>query len=203
MTVLNPTLFIMQENRKGSEYMLMDEVWKDVVVDKEERNKYKGIYQVSNYGRVKRIYKNNKEKIINHWVNNDGYSLIKLCKDKKQKHYLVSRLVAIAFIPNPDKLPEVNHKNENPANNYVDNLEWCNRKYNMNYGTRVERTTKKISKQVFQYDKNFNLIHIWKSTNECGRNGYDQAGVGCCCRKERKTHKGYIWSYESLKQAVM
>ncbi len=74
--------------------------------------------------------------------NVNGYKRINLYKNGKMKHYLVHRLVAIAFLPNPNGYKEVNHIDENKANNMISNLEWCSSKYNVNYGTRNERASK-------------------------------------------------------------
>ena len=109
---------------------------------------YEGIYEVSDQGRVKSIGYG-KERILRPVRNNNGYLLVGLRKNREQKWYLVHRLVAQAFIPNPDNLPQVNHKDENKTNNSVQNLEWCDRKYNCNYGTRNQR----ISKPVLQFTK--------------------------------------------------
>lgn len=105
---------------------------------------YEGLYQVSNTGRVRSLnYKRTgKTKALKQCTDKDGYKKVVLCKDGKYKTYYIHRLVALAFIPNPDNLPEVNHKDEDKTNNYYKNLEWCTRKYNNNYGTR----NKKISK---------------------------------------------------------
>lgn len=121
-----------------------NEIWKDVVG-------YEGLYQVSNLGRVKRIKHTTKklffsERIVNQYVNMNGYMMAPLSKDGKDKHKAVHRLVAQAFIPNPDNLPFVNHKDENPLNNHVDNLEWCTAKYNSNYGTIKDRKSKNMTK---------------------------------------------------------
>lgn len=75
-----------------------------------------------------------------------GYLRVHLVKNTKHKSCLVHRLVARAFIPNTNNLPQINHKDENKLNNYVDNLEWCTAKYNCNYGTKIERARDKISK---------------------------------------------------------
>ncbi|RFZ78320.1 endonuclease [Lacrimispora amygdalina] len=114
------------------------EVWKPIFG-------YEDLYEISNYGRVKsieRLVKSNnnnfrlqKESIRKPTVNNRGYFSIRLCKNGKYKAQFIHRLVAIAFIDNPNNLPEVNHKDEDKKNNRVENLEWCTRKYNMNYGT--------------------------------------------------------------------
>ena len=121
--------------------MEQNEIWKDI-------EGYEGLYQVSNLGRVKsleRIDRLGRLKpgvILRPKVERGGYLLVGLHKEGKQKMFLVHRLVAHAFIPNPEGLPEINHRDEDKTNNLVDNLEYCDRKYNMNYGTRNERMTK-------------------------------------------------------------
>ena len=165
----------------------MEEYWKD-------KKDYEGHYQVSNFGKVKSI-KFGKEKILKLNKDKDGYLQVTLCKNNIKKVYKVHRLVAEAFIDNPDNLPCVNHKDENKLNNNVNNLEWCDRLYNVRYGTGIERRSKKRSKTVLQYDLNGNLIKEWISVNDAGRNGYSQGNVAACCRGERKTHKGFRWSY--------
>lgn len=183
---------------------------------------YEGLYQVSNFGRVKSLKDNHgnpREKILKFWKNRGGYLLVNLHKNRKGKTYTVHRLVANAFIENPNNLPMINHKDENPLNNCVDNLEWCDAKYNNTYGSRItkavantnyktigkknaEKLTNRqdLSKQVYQYDLNGNLIKIWQSTHECGRNGYDRTCVSKCCIGKLKTYKNYIWSYVEIKK---
>ena len=109
---------------------------------------YEGLYEVSNTGQVRsldRYVKNNysyrlqKGKVLSPEKNKDGYLLVSLCCNGKQNLRTVHRLVAQAFIPNPNNLPQVNHKDENKSNNRVDNLEWCDQAYNNLYGTRQER----------------------------------------------------------------
>ena len=170
------------------------EYWKPVVG-------YEGHYQVSNFGRVKSI-KFGKEIILKQRQCMNGYKLVTLYKDGKGKIILVHRLVAQAFIPNPDNLPEVNHKDENKTNNVVTNLEWCDRLYNVRYGTGIERQKKKQlnnikkSKPVLQYDLEGNFIKEWKSISECGRNGFHIFCISSCCNGKQKTHKGFIWRYK-------
>ena len=166
----------------------MKEIWKDI-------KDYEGHYQVSNLSRVKSI-KFGKERILKPVTDRHGYLLVSLWKNNKQKTYKVHRLVAEAFIPNPYNLPQVNHKDENPLNNNVNNLEWCNSKYNCNFGTRIERISKRRSKTVLQYDLEGNFIREWQSTRECGRNGYDQGHVAACCQGKLKKHKDSIWRYK-------
>lgn len=114
------------------------EIWKPI-------KDYEGLYQVSNLGRVKSLERidslghKRKEKIFKPRKDKYGYLRVSLWKDGKGKMVSIHRLVAIHFIPNPDNLPEVNHKDENKENNTLSNLEWCDRKYNNNYGTRIQR----------------------------------------------------------------
>lgn len=168
------------------------EFWKPIL-------NYEGLYEVSNFGRVK-SFRFGKERILKPGINKGGYFFVVLYKNGKKKNHLVHRLVAEAFLPNPDNLPEVNHKDENPQNNNIENLEWCSHSYNINFGTRNKRvaaknTNGKCSKTVLQYDLEGNLIREWKSVTECGRNGYNQGHVAECCNGKRKTHKGFIWRY--------
>lgn len=129
----------------------MEEIWKDI-------KGYENLYQVSNIGRVKsleRIIINSlgrkktvKERILKQTKHKAGYYRIGLDREGKRKNYLVHRLVAQAFIPNPYNLPECNHKDENPLNNCIENLEWCDHKYNINYGTRTERASEKMKGHI-------------------------------------------------------
>ena len=111
-----------------------NEVWKDVIG-------YEGLYQVSNFGNVKTL-KYGKEKILKPGKNSHGYLQVVLCKNNTCKSYSIHRLVAQSFIPNPLNLSEINHKNENKTDNNVYNLEWCEHKYNINYGSHNERSGK-------------------------------------------------------------
>ena len=174
------------------------EIWKDIV-------NYEGLYQISNEGNVKSLdktynvgyggIKHQKEKILKPTNVGRGYLHICLCKNGKKEYKRIHRLVAEAFIPNPNNYPTINHKDENPKNNKVENLEWCTQSYNNTYGGRTERMAKTQSKKVYQYTLDGELVKIWSSTNECGRNGFCQGWVAACCRGERKTHKGFKWSY--------
>jgi hypothetical protein len=184
----------------------MQEIWKDI-------EEYKGLYQVSNLGRIRSITRKVKNghgyrliqgKILTDRIDKGGYKMIDLRNGKIKKTHKVHRLVAEAFIPNPENKPEVNHKKEfEKWNNRVDNLEWMTSKENMNYGTAIERTKKKLSKIVYQYNRNNNLIKKWDSANECRKSGFSSRHVSECCKGIAKTHKGYKWSYEPiLKKAL-
>ena len=131
----------------------MIELWKDIKT-------YEGLYQVSNLGNVKSVDRyiyagdnsNHKyQHIKEHYLKLNGgrkYIQVILCKNGKTKAFLVHRLVAEAFIPNPNNLPCVNHKDENPKNNHVDNLEWCTYSYNNTYNGRIDNCKQKISNSL-------------------------------------------------------
>ena len=171
------------------------EEWRDI-------KNYEGIYQISNEGRVCSL-KFGKNKILKN-RRCLGYWQVVLYKNGVGKPQTIHRLVAEAFIPNPNNLPCVNHKDENRANCISDNLEWCTYEYNSNYGTRNERNSENLinredlSKQVYQYTLDGELVKIWESAHECGRNGFTQSCVSKCCLGYTKTHKGYRWSYKPL-----
>lgn len=129
----------------------------------------------------------------------DGYYNIRLNK----KNYLVHRLVAIAYLPNPNNYDQVNHKDENKSNNNVGNLEWCTRKYNINYGTGKWRKWENKTKHVIQKDLQGNLIKEWNSCYEIERElGFSQSNIRNVCNNYEwkghhwKTHKGFIWEWK-------
>ena len=98
-------------------------------------------YKISNYGNV---VNSKTGRPIKPHLNDAGYPRVALCINGKRKNYKIARLVATLFIPNPDNLPEVNHKDENKLYSRVDNLEWCDRHYNVHYGTGLDRMIDKI-----------------------------------------------------------
>lgn len=180
------------------------EIFKDI-------KEYEGLYQVSNLGRVKSLNynKTGKEKILKPTTNKKGYQFVGLYKEGKTKNFLVHRLVAMAFIPTPmdTNATQVNHKDENPANNCVENLEWCTPKYNINYGTHNERIAKrrtgvyntKISKPVYQYSISGDFIKEWESTHEVERVlGIAHSSISACCLKKLhyKTAGDFVWKYK-------
>lgn len=117
---------------------------------------------------------------------------------------LVHRFVASCFIPNPQNLPEINHKNENKTDNRVENLEWCDGKYNSNYGTRNKRiakahkghTTWNKGKKVYQYNKDGEFVKEWMSLHEIERVlGYNHGYISCCCNGKHKQAYDFVWKY--------
>ena len=157
---------------------------------------FEGQYQVSDQGRVKSL-KFDKERILKTGITTDGYLIVGLCKNGEHKWYSVHRLVALAFIPNPDNLPQVNHKDEDKDNNSVQNLEWCDQKYNCNYGTRNQRQAEKLSKPVLQFTKDGEFVKEWKSTKDVQMNlGYFHSNISNCCTGKRKSAYNFIWKYK-------
>lgn len=187
-----------------------EEVWAEV-----KRPNFDGRYEVSNYGNVRNLKTKRLLKPVKH---KNGYLFACLCKNGKQAIVSVHRLVATAFIPNPNKYPIVNHKDETRNNNKASNLEWCTYKYNSNYGTVRERSRESLkkfrssekiketarqngsrtSKPVLQFDKQGNLLARYKSAKEAAlSNKVNHSHVLDCCNKKRcKTVGGYIWKFE-------
>lgn len=167
----------------------MEEIWLPV-------NGYEGLYEVSSFGRVRSLNynKTGKKIILSPGKDTHGYLFVNLCKNGKIKNNRIHRLVATAFLPNWFDDPQVNHIDEDKTNNHVDNLEWCDAKYNANYGTAIERMIKSLSKPVLQFTLNGEFVREWKSIKETERNGF--GAVDKCCQGKRKTHKGYIWRYK-------
>lgn len=114
---------------------MIEKIWKPIIG-------YENLYKINNYGEVLSLRSN---KILKPNNNGIGYFIIQLCKNGKRKNYLIHRLVAEHFLDNPNNLPEVNHKDEDKSNNFVNNLEWCEHKYNMNYKQLQKR--QQISKE--------------------------------------------------------
>lgn len=175
------------------------ETWKDVVG-------YEGLYQVSDEGNVRSLNYNRtgKQKIMKPRNNGSGYLLVGLCKDGKVKQMLVHRLVAQAFVPNPQGLETVNHRDEVKTNNAASNLEWLSMRDNINYGTHNQRAVEaninnpKTSKPVQQLDKQGNLLATYPSAHEAERvTGILQPSICNCCngKYKYKSAGGYIWRY--------
>lgn len=177
----------------------MQEVWKDI-------NGYEGLYQVSNLGRVKSLERFNvntgnyesRERFLKLSYNKRGYPTVTLINRTKRVLKTIHRLVAEAFVPNPNNLPQVNHKDEIKTNNNADNLEWCSNSYNHDYGTRTERCAEKLKKKVVQYSLSGSYIAEYDGVRDVARlNGFKaNSCISECCAGKRKTAYGYIWRYK-------
>lgn len=159
---------------------------------------YDGLYQVSNYGNVRSLYFS-KVRLLSQF-NVKGYLCVYLYdKNHTKKKWYVHRLVASAFLPNLDNLPEVNHKDENKSNNCVDNLEWCDKKYNNNYGNRnyyISLNNVKKTK-VDQYDLSGKYLKTYNSIREaCTELNLRSSGISNCCAHRISNSGGYIWRYK-------
>lgn len=170
----------------------MEEIWKDI-------QDYEGLYQVSNYGRVKSLERDVEtqrgvwhcyEKLLKWHDNGKGHMYTILSKDSKVERKLIHRLVAEAFIPNPNNYDVVHHKDHNKQNNHVSNLEWM---------SDAKHKAHHSAKTVYQYTKDGLLVNVWKTALEAEKVlGIDSSSVCLCCNGKRKTHSGYIWSYTPL-----
>ena len=173
---------------------------------------YEGMYQVSTLGRVRSLDRvvrganamsdsyqiNLKGRILKQGMALNGYLFVVLCKDGKHKHATVHRLVAETFIPNPDNLPEINHKDENKSNNVVSNLEWCDRSYNVNYGTSLEKRSRKCFKRLEQLTMDGQHVAYYESVAELVRqsNGkYKANNIYMAARGDNESSYGYRWRY--------
>lgn len=164
------------------------EIFKDI------RN-YEGLYQISNKGNVRSIISNNK--ILKPHLTKKGYLSVKLYNGGKKKDFLVHRLVADAFIGNPQCLDTVNHKNEIKNDNRVENLEWMSLYDNNRYGSHDYRMANKLCVPIIQYDLNGNFIKEWKSMKSVQEEkGFRISHISECCLGKQKTSYGYIWKYK-------
>lgn len=198
----------------------MQEIWKDI-------DGYEGLYQVSNLGNVKSLNyrKQNYSKNLTPKVNNCGRLWVELRKNGSRKQILIHRLVAIAFIPNENNFPQINHKDENTMNNVVENLEWCDAEYNSNYSWKRHPEWKKKSvpkniirgedwkrvhkshpggwkngpkdrRKIFQCSLNGEVLNEWNSISEVSRiNNWNYSSIKRCCDGERKSAYGFKWQY--------
>lgn len=180
------------------------EIWKNI-------EGYEELYQISNLGRIKsvdRIVKHNKGKgirrikgrIIKSWPDKLNYQHIILCKDGKTKKYLIHRLVAQTFIPNPENKPYIDHINCNPSDNRVENLRWATQKENINNPLSIKKMFSKnnhSSKQVIQYTKTGEFLKVWNSTMDIEREmRISNVCISNCCLNKQKTAGGFIWKYK-------
>lgn len=176
-------------------------IWKKI-------NGYNGIYWVSDEGEVRSIDRARyKGQLLKSWADKDSYLRVGLYKNKKRNWLGIHRLVAQAFIPNPNNYPQINHIDENPKNNRVENLEWCDPKYNVNYGNRNKRMIKNrkgktAPKPIIQFDLDGNFIKEWASGMEAFRAlKIRPCCIFNCCRGLCKQAGNFIWEFKKKKAA--
>ena len=184
---------------KGKVHCFFEE-WKDI-------RGFEGRYQVSNFGRIRSVnhyakIKNGNTrivvgKILKQWKTCNGYMFVKMWSNGKRKNLAVHRLVAMAFIENPNNFLLVNHKDEIKNNNIFFNLEWCNHSYNALYGTCQTRLNKYKQKSVEMLDKNTKeVVNVFNSMKKAAETlGICKEQISSVCRGKRKTAGGYLWRY--------
>lgn len=179
--------------------------WRDV-------KGFEGAYKVSDKGIIIALHKiTNGRKLrmitpfrkLKTFINFNGYYTVKFCMNSISETRPVHRVIAEAFIPNPQNLPIINHKDENKLNNAIENLEWCTIGYNTSYGTAPLRRKLKVingkcSKQICQYDLQSNFLKEYPSIAEIHRLGFKSTGLIIqCCKGLRESYKGFKWKYKS------
>ena len=191
------------------------EQWKTAIYDGEV---FEGLYKASNLGKILSLnYRNTgRAELMKPFDNGRGYLQVKLRKNGEYKTCYVHRLIAETFLENSENKPYINHKIEGDegktmnmvifntdgsVNKEKTTIEWVTPKENNDYATRNERVSKtltngKTSKRVLQLSLSGDLIKEWESTQECGRNGFNQGLVCLCCQGKRKTHKGFRFMYK-------
>lgn len=167
----------------------MTEIWKDVPG-------YEGLYLVSSAGRVVGLRRGLQKPCIDRY----GYERTSLSKDGKMKSFYVHRLVAMAFIPNPEQKETVNHKDENKLNNAAENLEWASAAEQNAYGTRTERavlhskrTYESRKKPVIATDAAGHEHRFPGIVDAVNSLGVQKASIQKCCRGEQKAAGGFMW----------
>ena len=189
------------------------EIWRTPIVNGEPWENY----QVSNLGKIMSLNYNHtgKAELMTPVDNGAGYLTVHLSKNKISKTFNVHRLVAETFLENPENKPCINHKIEGDEGKKINmvifnedwsvnkektTIEWATYEENNNYATRNERIAKtmtngKTSKKVLQLSLSGEFIREWESTQECGRNGFNQGNIVSCCQGKRKSADGFRWEY--------
>jgi hypothetical protein len=164
------------------------EIWKDIP-------SYEGLYQISNLGNVKSLYRiaNNNhiiyEKILKPQKNYNGYLIVNLYKNNRMKAKLIHRLVGKTFVDNPNNYNYINQIDKNKSNNNANNLEWCTQSYNVIYSK---------GRKINQYDKNNNFIKTWNSIADIKRTlNIDNGSIVRCCKGIKKSAGGFKWEYNN------
>lgn len=173
------------------------EEWKDI-------ENYEGLYQVSNFGRVKSLKRNRKFKSIHEDTikkqtnTNRGYLIVSLSKDGKKKNFYVHRLVAESFIAKIENKNDVNHINENKHDNMVKNLEWCTKKYNNNYGHRLIKAADAHKKKIISINLSDDSKNYFNSVKEAGDYlGIKATNISAVLNNRKNSTSGYSFKYNN------
>lgn len=167
----------------------MKEVWKDI-------KGYEGLYQVSNLGRVKRV---TTGRILKGGKDTNGYMMVLLCNNNIKSNKAIHRLVAQAFIPNPENKPQVNHIDENKTNNMVSNLEWMTAKENNNHGTHNGRISKSNSIPIIATNIKTGELEEFYGSRECARQlGLHNQSISAVLKGRLKQTGGYTFKYKEV-----
>ena len=194
----------------------MVEIWKNVVVKGETYENY----QVSNLGRMMSLnYRNTgRAELIKPIERKDGYLQACFSENNKIVTYPWHRIVAEAFLPNPEGKPCINHKIEGDEGKKINivylnedgsvdeersTIEWATYKENNNHGTHNERISKALSKIVLQFTLDGKFVKEWESVQECGRNGFSISAVCRCCNGKIPHYKGFIWKYKDKNETTI
>lgn len=156
------------------------------------------LYSVSSLGRVRsnNSYSHRDPIIMKQVADKDGHMKITLSKNGRTKNFFVHRLVAMAFIPNPNGYPVVNHKDENPSNNTVKNLEWCTQRENTTYNNMPKRRAAPLARPIEQLTIDGAFIRKWKSRSEIvSETGFSGGNITMACQGKRDTAHGFKWRY--------
>lgn len=183
--------------RYMEERLFQKEIWKDIP-------NYIGVYKISTYGNIKSLKRSTKnqykniEKIKSTFITNSGYIAVDLFKKSRAERFLVHRLVAKIFIPNPNNLPQVNHIDGNKQNNNINNLEWCSNSQNMKhaYKNKLEIPNRKV---IMQFSKDGEFIKEWESINLASKElKINRSNIIRVCKNDtnRKIAGGFIWKYK-------
>lgn len=196
----------------------MKEVWQPV-------KDYEGLYEVSSLGRIRSLNhavidscgkkQHFKGRLLKPCCTSGNYLIVTLHKGSQKKNFLVHRLVASAFVPNPHNYPQINHKDENKHNNKISNLEWCTAHYNNFYGSHMRRAivTRRSNvnwkrsivknaearkKTVIQCNMNGQTLKVWPSLSEVEKKlKINRSNISACCHGRRENAGGYVWKLVS------
>lgn len=181
---------------------LPNERWKDI-------KDFEGFYKISDYGRVKSLKRTTtKEHILKIYYTERGYCRVNLCKNNNKKNFFVHSLVMKTFDNNHyDIVLQINHKDENKANNCIYNLEWCNNVYNIRYGTGIERSKQKKYKSVIQYTMLDEFVSTYESIQKASivvTTKHNKSGVryiSDCAKGYKSLYMGFKWKFKDCEDS--